>query len=46
LLAAYSGLLDPAISTEDTIKSILSWGSSSGVDATAGMALLLSALSN
>jgi len=46
LLAAYSGLLDPAISTEDTIKSILSWGSSSGVDATAGMALLLSAISN
>jgi len=46
LLAAYSSLLDTTLPTEDTIKSILSWGSSSGMDATAGMALLLSAISN
>lgn len=45
LLAAYAYLVGQGVSSDETIKSILSWGSSSGLDATAGMALLLAAIS-
>ncbi len=42
--AAFNTLLHPEISPAAAIRGILSWGSSSGIDATAGMALLLLAM--
>ena len=41
---AFDALLHPEISPKAAINGILNWGSSSGVDATAGMALLLLAM--
>jgi len=40
----FAALLHPEQPAEDAIHGILSWGSSSGLDATAGMALLLASM--
>jgi len=42
--AMFAALLHPEQPAEDAIHGILSWGSSSGLDATAGMALLLASM--
>jgi len=42
--AAFQALLHPQNPAGSAIEGILSWGSSSGMDATAGMALFLSAI--
>lgn len=44
LAAAFQALVHPQFEASHAIDGILSWGSSSGMDATAGMALLLSAI--
>ncbi len=41
---SFYALLHPEIPPAAAIRGILSWGSSSGIDATAGMALLLLAM--
>jgi hypothetical protein len=42
--AAFQALLHPQYPVDSAIEGIMSWGSTSGMDATAGMALLLSAI--
>jgi hypothetical protein len=42
--AAFNALLHPETPPAAAFSGILSWGSSSGIDATAGMVLLLSAM--
>ncbi len=42
--AAFQALLHPQVPAGPAIEGILSWGSSSGMDASAGMALFLSAI--